>query len=141
MPKAKLPPNAIHPIGRLLHIQMPRWGSMCAEQRISFTHFGSVRSGIQISAPDFSVLARTQIGISTICVCSSCFPFRALVSCGYVLVKFTDTCGGTELGLRLDNAATNLSQADFRQATGRTYLVAGIGSFMLYTKPYATLRD
>ena len=45
---------------------------------------------------------------------------------GYVLVKFTDTRGGTELGFRLDNVATNLRQADFSQATGRVHLVGGL---------------
>jgi hypothetical protein len=32
---------------------------------------------------------------------------------GYVLVKFTQTRGGTELGFPLDRDATDLSQADF----------------------------
>ena len=41
---------------------------------------------------------------------------------GYVLVKFTDTRGGTELGVRLDEAATDLSGADFAQATGAVHL-------------------
>ncbi len=41
---------------------------------------------------------------------------------GYVLLKFTDTQGGTELGVRL-NAATNLSGADFAQSTGIVHLV------------------
>ena len=42
---------------------------------------------------------------------------------GYVLVKFTDTRGGTELGFRLDNAATELSGADFNQAQGSVHVV------------------
>ena len=42
---------------------------------------------------------------------------------GYVLLKFTDTRGGTELGVRLDSAATNLSGADFSQSTGIVHLV------------------
>jgi hypothetical protein len=45
---------------------------------------------------------------------------------GYVLVKFTDTRGGTELGFRLDTAATDLSRADFSQATGHARLVGGL---------------
>jgi hypothetical protein len=44
----------------------------------------------------------------------------------YVLLKFTDTRGGTELGVRLDNAATNLSGADFGQATGIVHLVGNL---------------
>ncbi len=42
---------------------------------------------------------------------------------GYVLIKFTDTQGGTELGSRLDKILTNLSGADFNQATGTAHLV------------------
>ena len=37
---------------------------------------------------------------------------------GYVLVKFTDTQGGTELGLRLEEPAAILQSADFEQAAG-----------------------
>jgi len=42
---------------------------------------------------------------------------------GYVLIKFTETQGGTELGMRLENDATDLSKADFSQATGAVRLV------------------
>jgi hypothetical protein len=42
---------------------------------------------------------------------------------GYVLIKFTDTQGGTELGSRLDTTLTSLSGADFGQATGTAHLV------------------
>ena len=45
---------------------------------------------------------------------------------GYVLLKFTDTRGGTELGVRLDNAATDLSGADFDQSTGIVHLVGNL---------------
>jgi hypothetical protein len=45
---------------------------------------------------------------------------------GYVLVKFTDTRGGTELGVRLDNAMTNLSEADFGQSTGTVHLAGDL---------------
>jgi hypothetical protein len=41
---------------------------------------------------------------------------------GYVLVTFTDTRGGTELGVRLDNALTDLSRADFGQGSGTVHL-------------------
>ncbi len=37
---------------------------------------------------------------------------------GYVFIKFTDTRGGTDLGVRVDKAATRLQQADFARATG-----------------------
>jgi hypothetical protein len=37
---------------------------------------------------------------------------------GYVFLKFTNTRGGTDLGVRVDKSATDLSQASFDQATG-----------------------
>lgn len=37
---------------------------------------------------------------------------------GYVFIKFTDTRGGTDLGVRVDKSATDLSQAHFDQRTG-----------------------
>lgn len=45
---------------------------------------------------------------------------------GYVLVKFTDTRGGTELGLRLDNVHTQLSTADFARPAGLVRLVGNL---------------
>lgn len=36
----------------------------------------------------------------------------------FVLIKFPETQGGTELGIRIDKNATDLSQADFEQGTG-----------------------
>lgn len=50
---------------------------------------------------------------------------RRSIDRGYVLIKFTDTHGGTELGIRLDTAATDLSQADF-QGTGIVHLVGNL---------------
>src|SRR6266567_2108988 len=41
---------------------------------------------------------------------------------GYVLVKFTETRGGTELGVRLDRDATDLSAADFDNGTGTVHV-------------------
>jgi len=41
---------------------------------------------------------------------------------GYVLIKFTGTQGGTELGIRLDNTLTTMRDADFTQATGIVHL-------------------
>lgn len=45
---------------------------------------------------------------------------------GYVLVKFTDTRGGTELGIRLDESASDLSAADFENAAGTIHLVGNL---------------
>jgi hypothetical protein len=41
---------------------------------------------------------------------------------GYVHVKFPNTRGGTELGVRLDPALTDISGADFERGTGRVSL-------------------
>jgi hypothetical protein len=41
---------------------------------------------------------------------------------GYVLVKFTQTRGGTELGFSLDRNATDLSGADFDNGTGTVHV-------------------
>jgi hypothetical protein len=41
---------------------------------------------------------------------------------GYVFIKFTDTRGGTDLGVRVNKAATDLSAADFEQATGSVHV-------------------
>lgn len=48
--------------------------------------------------------------------------FKASIDRGYVLIKFTDTQGGTELGVRLDNERSDLSQADFKQGRGTAHL-------------------
>lgn len=42
---------------------------------------------------------------------------------GYVLVKFTDTRGGTELGVRLDPSRCELERANFESGTGHVGLV------------------
>jgi hypothetical protein len=41
---------------------------------------------------------------------------------GYVFIKFTGTRGGTDLGVRVDKEATDLSKADFDQATGTVHV-------------------
>ena len=41
---------------------------------------------------------------------------------GYVFIKFTDTRGGTDLGVRLDKTKTDVSQASFQQGTGTVHL-------------------
>ncbi|HLG62243.1 MAG TPA: hypothetical protein VKY19_09945 [Ktedonosporobacter sp.] len=41
---------------------------------------------------------------------------------GYVFIKFTGTRGGTDLGVRVDKAAVDLSKADFAQATGTAHV-------------------
>jgi hypothetical protein len=41
---------------------------------------------------------------------------------GYMLVKFTETRGGTELGFPLDREASDISQADFDAGTGTAHV-------------------
>jgi len=41
---------------------------------------------------------------------------------GYVLVKFTETRGGTELGFPLDRGTTDLSKANFDAGTGTVHV-------------------
>jgi len=47
---------------------------------------------------------------------------KRLDEIGYVFIKFTETQGGTNLGVRLDRAATDLSQADFTRQTGTVHV-------------------
>jgi uncharacterized protein YbdZ (MbtH family) len=51
---------------------------------------------------------------------------RDAVDRGYVFVRFTDTEGGTELGVRLDRDATDLGDADFDQPRGSIRLVGDL---------------
>jgi uncharacterized protein YbdZ (MbtH family) len=52
--------------------------------------------------------------------------FKECLERGYVHVKFTDTQGGTELGVRLDAQHTDLSRADFVNATGTATLAGNL---------------
>ena len=51
---------------------------------------------------------------------------------GYVHIKFTDTKGGTELGVQVDTDTTNLADADFEQQVGKAHIVGGLT--LNYTK-------
>jgi hypothetical protein len=57
---------------------------------------------------------------------------------GYVLVKFTETRGGTELGFPLDRAATDLSEADFDDGTGTVHVE---GHLVLNDDPVRCIAD
>ena len=52
--------------------------------------------------------------------------FKDGIDRGYVHIKFTSTRGGTELGVRLDRDALNLSEADFDRKTGTLHLEGGV---------------
>lgn len=47
---------------------------------------------------------------------------RRVEDMGYVFIKFTDTRGGTDLGVRVDKSATDLHQAYFEQRTGSVHV-------------------
>ena len=49
--------------------------------------------------------------------------FKECLDRGYVLVKFTGTRGGTELGIRVDAQATDTRAADFDGGQGTVKLV------------------
>jgi uncharacterized protein YbdZ (MbtH family) len=48
--------------------------------------------------------------------------FKERLDLGYVHIKFTETKGGTELGVRLDREATDLSQLNFEEQAGKAHL-------------------
>jgi hypothetical protein len=57
---------------------------------------------------------------------------------GYVLVKFTETRGGTELGFPLDRDTANLSKADFDSGTGTVHVE---GNLNLNGDPVRCIAD
>lgn len=57
---------------------------------------------------------------------------------GYLLVKFTETRGGTELGFPLDRDSSDLSAADFDQVTGSVHVE---GSLTLNDDPVRCIAD
>lgn len=52
--------------------------------------------------------------------------FKAQIDRKFVLLKFTDTQGGTELGFQLDESRSSLDGADFEQGTGTVHLVGDL---------------
>ncbi len=56
----------------------------------------------------------------------------------YVLVKFTGTRGGTELGFPLDPDTTDLSAADFDNGTGTVHVE---GNLILNDDPVRCIAD
>ena len=51
---------------------------------------------------------------------------RECVDRGYVHIKFTNTRGGTELGVRLDKALTRCQPEDLERGTGTVTFVGGL---------------
>jgi hypothetical protein len=57
---------------------------------------------------------------------------------GYVLIKFTQTRGGTELGFSLDRDETDISGADFEKGTGSVHVE---GHLTLNDDPVRCIAD
>lgn len=52
--------------------------------------------------------------------------FKAAMDGGYLRVKFTNTKGGTELGFKVDKEASDMSEANFNEGTGRVRVVGSL---------------
>jgi hypothetical protein len=57
---------------------------------------------------------------------------------GTVFIKFTQTRGGTDLGINLDRAATDLSSGDFAEGTGSAHVE---GTIFLNDDPVRCIAD
>jgi hypothetical protein len=57
---------------------------------------------------------------------SSALELKEQIEREFVLLKFTETKGGTELGSQLDMELTNTSGADFVNAKGSVHLVGNL---------------
>jgi hypothetical protein len=64
--------------------------------------------------------------------------FKEMIDRGHVLVKFTATRGGTELGVPLDKARSDLTQANFEEGTGK---VRVCGDLTLDYVPVTVVAD
>ncbi len=49
--------------------------------------------------------------------------FKNSIDRNYVIIKFTETSGGTELGFKLNDSLTKLDGLDFAEATGVAHIV------------------
>jgi hypothetical protein len=63
---------------------------------------------------------------------------RRVEEIGIVFVKFTQTRGGTDLGITADRAACDLSGADFEQGTGTVHVE---GTLILNDEPVRCVAD
>lgn len=64
--------------------------------------------------------------------------FREALEAGYVHLRFTDTRGGTEVGIQVDRAASDWSQADFDEGRGS---VSVVGDLVLDFEPVRCHAD
>lgn len=51
---------------------------------------------------------------------------KACIDRGYVHIKFKNTKGGTDLGIKIDTKASNFNKADFEHQTGKVHLVGNL---------------
>src|SRR5689334_5578196 len=51
---------------------------------------------------------------------------KAALDRGFVLIKFTETKGGTELGVRLDSSKSDLSKGDFQSSKGSVRIAGNL---------------
>jgi hypothetical protein len=63
---------------------------------------------------------------------------RRINEIGYVHIKFTETRGGTDLGIALDDSATDTSAADFNNGTGIVHVE---GTLSLNYDPVRCIAD
>ena len=52
--------------------------------------------------------------------------FKEMIDRNHVLIKFTQTRGGTELGVPLDKTRSDLTQANFDEGTGKVHICGEI---------------
>lgn len=71
---------------------------------------------------------------------SSAAELQQAIERGYVLVKFTDTQGGTELGLRIEREHCDLTQADFAHNSGAARLAGTLTLNYVKVRGYATIN-
>jgi hypothetical protein len=63
---------------------------------------------------------------------------RRVEEIGIIFIEFTETRGGTDLGLNADRGACDLSGADFENGTGTVHLE---GTLILNDEPIRCLAD
>jgi hypothetical protein len=63
---------------------------------------------------------------------------RRMEEIGTVFIKFTETRGGTDLGLRLDRAASDASKADYDKGSGTVHVE---GTLILNDDPVRCIAD
>lgn len=64
---------------------------------------------------------------------------KAAIDREYVHVKFTETRGGTELGVPLDQEASDVSSADFEAGTGSVRIVGDLTLDYVKVRCHATI--